>query len=319
MIVTSDLHLTEESADLVFGEILPGILEMAVSSVDNDIAILGDIYHIRHRVFVPNQNKFAQWLNYCKYRNVTVRLLPGNHDQVNPSGNNALEVFSLYENVKVYTQPTLDEYGLWVPYRKYPQDLQVIFAQNPTECVLWTHQGMRGALMNNTFRDTKGLPLDILEVYPKVITGHYHGYQVLGNVVYIGSPYQVTAAEAGQIKYVGIWDSLAANMQLREVSWGKKYRTVVFGPDSVPDLSQFSKDDELRVRVEGKNPEEVRKFLSNLGFSRVAVTPVQQEFESRLCADPLQGLEAYARSYVDQFGEGLDPNKLISIWQEISS
>ena len=113
MIVFSDLHLREETADTVFNEVLKGLV--VALSVENDktLVCLGDFWHLRYQVSVHLQNQVLsvfQWLNRL---GVSVHLLPGNHDQINVQGENALDIFSPLPNVTVYSTPKWTKYGLW--------------------------------------------------------------------------------------------------------------------------------------------------------------------------------------------------------------
>lgn len=320
MIVTADLHLREETEDVIFDEVLPGLVSTAVSRIETSvIAILGDIYHIRYRVSVRLQNRL---FNFLESAQVYWILLPGNHDQINPQGENALEVFRELKNVEVKSRPGWDKRGLWIPYRKNQADIQrSLTMTKPEDCpaIAWLHHGVRGAYMNNQIQDHEGLYLESFAGFQRVYCGHYHKPQDLGNVRYIGSPYQTRADESGQQKYIGIWNGPDTDMQMVEVNWGRRFQRIAIGPDDTPDFSQFGKDDELRVQVDGQSPEEVGKALAALGFTHVTVTPVQKATEVRLQVDPSKGLTAYAQGYVDQFAGELDSKKLMDLWQEITT
>lgn len=317
MIVTADLHLKGETEGVLFDEVLPGIIDLAHND-DRTVAILGDIYHIRYRVSVALQNRL---LDFFKVRDdVRFILLPGNHDQINVAGEHALEVFRELDNVEVITQPRWDGRGLWIPYRKDPADIySALSTLRPSEFprIAWMHHGVRGAMMNNHFHDKEGIELSSFGAFEHVYCGHYHKPQTVGNVTYIGSPYQTRADEAGQQKYVGMWDAQAMHMQ--PVNWGRKFQQLTFGPGEIPDVSQIDKDDELRVQVDGKSPEEVGKLLGELGFTNVTVTPIQKAAEARLQVDPGKGVHAYAQGYVEQFAGDLDADKLMGLWGEITS
>ena len=174
MIVFSDLHLCEKTAGVVFGEVLPGILEAAVKDVDGKIAFLGDWYHTRYRIPVSLQNQVSDWILACKRQSVSIRFLPGNHDQIDIAGENALEVFQGYENVRVYTRPTVDTWGVWIPYRRDLDEVREALRTNKDYHIKWMHHGVQGAVMGQGIQDTSGLQLGDFESVDRIFCGYYH-------------------------------------------------------------------------------------------------------------------------------------------------
>jgi len=318
MIVTADLHLTEDTEDIVFGEVLPGLVQKAQGTGDFRIAILGDIYHVRYKVSVRLQNRLLDFLAQTK---VCWILLPGNHDQINPRGEHALEVFRELETVMVFTEPEWGMDGLWIPYRKDLEAIrQALALPKPSAApmVAWMHHGVRGALMNSTIRDTDGIPSETFNEFERVFCGHYHLPQDLGFLSYVGSPYQTRADEAGQQKRIGMWDRNTKTMHWSPVNWGRRFFRIEAGPHGVELPADVTTADEIRIQAQpGVDPEALAKTLAERGFDKVVVTPVQQAAQARLQVDPSKGLPAYVQGYVAQFADDLDPKKLMDLYQEI--
>ena len=109
MLIFSDLHLRDESADLVLGTILPGILKAAHEHQEKVIACLGDVLHFRYRVPAPLLNGLRDWCLKCVEEGMELIFLPGNHDQYDLEGRNALEPLGSIPGVTVHTHPTLAE------------------------------------------------------------------------------------------------------------------------------------------------------------------------------------------------------------------
>jgi len=214
MILFSDLHLCEESAETVFGQVLPGLFRACIERKDYEIACLGDIWHIRYKIDARLQNLLRDELVRWTLVGIRITILPGNHDQYEIDGRNALEVLGHIAGIQVYTVPTRDSRGLWVPYRKDISEIQVAIREVPEsmlplgEPTLFLHHGIQGAWMNDKVYDTKGVKLeDIGPQWQTVLCGHYHRHQKMGNRLwYIGSPYQTSVHEAGDPKGYCIWD-----------------------------------------------------------------------------------------------------------------
>jgi DNA repair exonuclease SbcCD nuclease subunit len=320
MIVTADLHLTEDSEDLVFDEILPGLVDAALKD-DHWIAILGDIYHLRYRVSVRLQNRLYNFMAHTP--DYTWVLLPGNHDQINPAGEHALEVFRGLSNVIVVTAPEWTANGLWIPYRKDPAAILATLATpKPEGCppVAWMHHGVRGAMLSSAMKDTDGIPVESFSGFKHVFCGHYHMPQNLGFLDYIGSPYQTRADESGQQKRIGIWDLSTLSMRYQPVFWGRKFHRLEVSVDSPLLIADgVSRTDEIRIKAgPGVDVEELGRAAAEQGFTNVVITPVQAASASRLKVAEGKGLDAYAEEYVKTFAGDLGGEKLMDLYRELT-
>lgn len=326
MIVFSDLHLDEDSADVVLGKILPGIFEASVQYRDPVIACLGDFWNLRYKVDVALQNAVRDELLRWLRSGVRFLFLPGNHDQVNVHGRNALEVFDgLGEHCRVFTEPTWNSLGLWIPYRKYPKDvIAALSLPRPSvghDNVLWMHHGLQGAWMNDQVRDREGLPVTMFSDFDVIIMGHYHKRQRIGNAYYVGSPRQVTANEAGQKKGFAIWTQGGGAQQLKFVTtqWGKRFHRIRIESGKSLDLREVRPGDDVRVSVaSGVDIGEVGEQLVALGVQHT-VTPDIPVAEQRLEVESDADLYDYAKAYVDAVNTSLDRERLMRIFLEFTT
>ena len=327
MITIADLHLREESEDVIFNEVFPGIRAALKDDPDKVLAILGDVWHIRYRVNVRLQNRVTDFFEtLALVDGAWTVLLPGNHDQINVEGENALEIFSRVQNVLVYTEPMWNNHGLWIPYRKNPEDIaKALTIPRPKNIpnsppILWMHHGIQGLKMNNNRVDDEGLPISMFQNFEHVYCGHYHGPQTLKNVTYIGSPYQTRADEAGQVKRYGIWHRDSRIMNYKNVEWGKKYHHIRVTPDSpLVMASDVKLDDEFRIQVtDGVDAEELGRIITDQGFKNVVITQEQAAAEARLDVAPQGTLTDYAQAYVNQFSGNMDVERLMKVFTELT-
>lgn len=324
MILFSDLHLKPESEKVVLGEVLPGIRKACALHEDRFVGMLGDFWHLRYTVDVRLQNGVRDELKRWHQDGIELWVLPGNHDQVDLDGRNALEVFDDLPNVKVWTEPTWTNTGLWVPYRARREDVaSAIAVPNPYPGmwpnVLFLHHGIKTAAMNNLMVDTEGLPVEMFQTFDAVLCGHYHKRQQVGaKLWYVGSPYQTKADEVGQAKGYAIWDG----KQLRYVDcdWGPKhYKLIVESPDQPVDFSFARPQDRVKVVVRhaGIDTVSMAQRLAAAGLAPVIEHDIEHKTEIRL--GNANSVEEYAARYAEQFAaeQSLDPGRLLQTFQEL--
>ena len=206
MIIFSDLHLRERSEFVCF-EILDEIEMLAQSDPDGRVVCCGDFWHIRYQLSVRLLNRVAQMLQRWSEKEILLDIVPGNHDQVDVNGRNALEVFEGFAGVCVWSEPGVEDSGDfgYVPYRKDPQqqkaELDAVVEAVNDGAIICGHGGVHGAVMNNGRKNADdGLERDEVSSLPggiRLVLGHYHKPQVGPYYQYVGSPYQTNYGEAG--------------------------------------------------------------------------------------------------------------------------
>lgn len=238
MLIFSDLHLRPESETVCF-KVLKEVVDTAEEVDAHTIAFLGDWWHLRYQVPVYLLNRVTEWIVDTLGAGFELIFLPGNHDQIDEYGSNALQVFQEV-GVKVYTEPTLDPWGVWMPYRKegVPEllhDLANNALYQPP--VLFAHLPVLGAMMNNSLPDTAGVPVSAFTGYSQVFLGHYHKrHHVTPSILYVGSPWQTRSDEWGQDKGFTLWyrDEKKAQFLPRQI--GRRFHR--FTATSVMGLKQ---------------------------------------------------------------------------------
>lgn len=325
MILFSDVHLRAESAEVVLGEVLPGIRAACVAAGEKQAACLGDFLHFRYRVDARILNGVLDEFRLWQAQGINLHLLPGNHDQYEINGRNALEVFGELPLVTVYTEPTWTQWGYWLPYRKERQALaQALDTTAPTGMprILFAHVPVMGAYMNDNMHDTEGVPRDWLKGWTQVFLGHYHRRQNLSErICYVGSPYQTRADESNQVKGYARWRYNNQPVEWFNADWGPKYHRLRVEAGQQVDLRGVQPRDEVRVRVTGpgaeRAAEHVYKTMAGVGL-RGTVTPELEHAAARLSVADGEGLAAYVRAYVDAQPEGLPVGRVLEVFREIT-
>lgn len=257
MIIFSDLHLEAGTRDVAL-EVLNRIPEECNRHGDHHVVFLGDFWMIRHtlsvRLLLEAHDILRAWhptVQRCD-------IVPGNHDQVTTEGRNALEVFDNLEGFHVHTRPAWTDFGFMLPWQHDVEHalhaLRVAGYGERPDKVLFAHLAVNGAWMNNLKTNTDGISVDELSGFSKVFLGHYHKHQALRKgVIYVGSPYEVSYAEAGQPKgYVRFADGRVKHHPL---DIGPKHHKVVIDADHPEDAqvpTGIGPNDKLWVQVKGQ-------------------------------------------------------------------
>lgn len=285
MIQFSDLHLEPKSAPTAL-EVLRRIPDVCAARNDWHVAFLGDFWMVRHtlpvRLLVEARDIIAGW----RKRGVTrADVLVGNHDQIDIEGRNALEVFDgVGDFVHVHTEPGWTDAGFWLPYRHAHDETRAALARALAEAgdrprVLFAHLGILGAWMNNTKRDETGLPVEDLAGWKRVFLGHYHRHNVVQKgVMYVGSPYQVSYAEASQAKGTVHWDGAAATFLPWEI--GPRHHKVVFDADhpAAIEMPQVREGDKLWVVVKGQMAGAAQKAVAD-NLKAIGIAPARIDID----------------------------------------
>lgn len=319
MLISSDWHYRDESADTVINEVIPGVVEACKKHNDTEAVCLGDVFHFRYKVDVRLFNMLRDAIRDTVDQGLVWRFLPGNHDQYNVSGRNILESLGDLDGVTVYSDPTWDSDGLWIPYRKRNEDIAAALRTHssrggPNVCFM--HHGVAGSWMNDHIQNTEGLPVTEFKKFKYVFSGHYHRHHSVGPVTYIGSPYQTTAAESGHQKGYYLWNGRGG--LFRPTNWGKKYHRFTIEDAEGLNFAGIDPRDEVRVRtVSGVDPEVVGKALVQAGITNSVVTPDVEQLQARLAVPENADLGMFAQAYVDAQDTPLDKAKLMNVFKEI--
>ena len=322
-LVTADLHLKPETADTVFA-VLEEFSAQAQQRGVLTLILLGDVYDVRYTVPIELQNRFLDWVTEQEDLGLHVIILPGNHDQDDTSGRNALEVFARDARVWVMNEPAWNDAGLWLPFRKDPAELATFIQENPrpesSPNIAWLHHGIVGALMNDhvVAGEFDGLHPSVFSSFDTVFCGHWHRHQEIQNIVYVGSPWQTRADEAGQEKgFVWIDDE---GWEFVPIRVGSRHHRVRVSPGGVLDVAGFAPGDKVKIVLDDEaDAQRVATIAANSGVKAVIEPPKVEYGEDRLGLGEDSDAEEFARAYAREHGKDLDQGRLLDIFKRIAS
>lgn len=322
-LISADIHLKPETEDVVF-QALTRMSELAEEWGVLYLALLGDIYDIRYTVPIRIQNRFLDWVE-AEQEKREVLILPGNHDQDDAAGRHALEVFRTLPDVQVMSEPVWNEHGLWLPYRRQPLELAAFVEHNPrpegSNNIAWLHHGIVGALMNDhrVAGELDGIDPHVFEPFDVVFCGHWHRHQEVQNCVYVGSPWQTRADEAGQEK--GFIHLDEEGWEFVPIHVGRRHHRVHVGDGGPIARGSVQSGDVVHVVLE--NQDDAARVVSEFASVGVEarVQPPKQEYGgSRLglgeAGSEFEYAEAFAKEHAP---DDLDQRMLLDLLKEIAS
>lgn len=213
--IVSDIHFgVNKNSELFLNSSIKFFTEEFVPYLKAEnistILILGDVFDNRNNINVRINdevyNLFINVLNEFK-----IYILIGNHDIYYKTSNDvhSLKLLNHLENVEVIDKVcNIELFGvntMFCPWVFDYNDPQLVSAfEESTSDVLFGHFDIVGFSLNSTRVSTEGLKSDVFHGFKKVFSGHYHtpSSKKFGKteIVYVGSPYQMTRNDKNETK-----------------------------------------------------------------------------------------------------------------------
>lgn len=239
------------------------------------LVMLGDFFDDRNYIPVKTLHMI---MNEVLNNNIKVIMLVGNHDSLFKNTNrvNAPElVFKNHKNLKIISEPVeLDIDGvpcLFVPWiNKENQKYALDMIKRTKAEICFGHFELTGFEMTNGIVCRAGMQPKVLKKFKRVITGHFHLKQDLGNISYIGSFYQQTWADYDDQKEFWLVDlkgwTFAEYHSSRQI-----FRKFHFDKDNpiTEDFIEHAKDCYVKVYLDYKLKKKEEMILSKIMESAI--------------------------------------------------
>lgn len=210
-----------------------------------DVYILGDLFDKRKVININTLYRAKEmFFEVLKNYNVTIHILPGNHDC---SFKNTNKINSLtttlkeYENVKIYETPMVvdvDNSISFIPWINGENSQAVFdFLSKTDSKVLCGHLELSGFDMYRGIPQRHGMDVAPFKKFDKVLTGHYHLKSSKDNIHYLGAQFQFTWADCGETKYFHVYDPKAETLE--QVENPETLYERIYYDDSLSDYADF--------------------------------------------------------------------------------
>jgi len=195
----SDLHVYKHLSRSVFEDTAVQFLyDMANYCISNNIyniIFLGDWFHVKSKIYVPAYMRSIEALEYIKKLGIEMHFLIGNHDMplLNSTDFSIVRSFSPYGSViKGYEWFDLDDTRMH--FLSYTHELPDFEYKLNGKNVLFGHLDVLNFSMDGIIC-REGFNKESFNKFDQVFSGHFHKHQSIGNICYIGSPYQTRYSE----------------------------------------------------------------------------------------------------------------------------
>ena len=224
-VLLSDTHLGLYKASDMYHEVTLNLFKSVVDTCERNnidtIIHLGDWFHNRTYISLKTIDYALEISDLLAGYNVYI--IVGNHDtfyktQIEPT---SLNIYNKINNINIIKAPTVIDNITLVPWStQYTED---DFNKMNTD-YLFGHLGIDGFMMNTYYKFTGGLPQSIFKKFKRVLLGHFHLPSTIGNIEYIGAPYQQRFGDIGDRGYY-IFDD--GELEFIEFTGAPKYVKVL--------------------------------------------------------------------------------------------
>ena len=222
MLLFSDLHLSKSTYETCMK-----VLRRVHKEADARgcvVGFLGDFFDKVHSRGTLPVNILNELMRFFETEwHVPMIMIPGNHDYFDAAETeHGLTPFGYAsKHITIYNEPVVINRQLWVPWRRNVSDIKEILAQHRDVDVIFGHFDIVGFKMSASRISTEGVGVSSFPSTVPVYSGHYHTPQTHGNIRYLGSPYQLTLAEAEDKKALILLDEQFAVKETIPIDIGK--------------------------------------------------------------------------------------------------
>jgi DNA repair exonuclease SbcCD nuclease subunit len=299
----------------------------------NKVYQFGDLYDKRKGVdsFSATESK-RYFFEPAEEIEIDITALIGNHDSF---FTNTIEVnspwllLSEFKNVNIVAAPrtvTIDSTSVdiipWIC--RDNEECVMKFIENSDSEYCFGHFEIDGFAMYKGVEAHKGISRDLFKKYKKVYSGHYHTRSEDGNIMYVGTPHELTWNDWNDPRGIHVWDSDTGETTFHPCPF-TLFEKIIYDEDKIDfkkkpniDVDHFSKK-YVKLIVEKRT--DFKKFdlfvtaLNECGLHDLKIIENLDDFENENVDIDLEKLDlddtpTLLRNYVDGVDTDLDKNRL---------
>ncbi|MEK9698894.1 MAG: hypothetical protein VW270_24170, partial [Candidatus Poseidoniales archaeon] len=219
---------------------------------------------------------------------VTIHTVVGNHTAYYKNTNNVNAVDLLlreYDNVIVYSEPTEAKLGdlnvVFIPWiNDENQESTFKLIKNTSSVCAMGHLELRGFRVNRAVIMEQGIESKLFEKFSKVFSGHYHTRSSIGDIHYLGNPYEMFWTDVNDTRGFHIFDTETLEHTPVNNPF-KLFHNIYYEdtPHQTFDTREYE-DKIVKVVVRKKSDtKKFEKFVDKLQASNVADLKIVENFD----------------------------------------
>jgi UDP-2,3-diacylglucosamine pyrophosphatase LpxH len=199
------------------------------------LLLLGDFFDSRQSVNLKVLNLGVDLAE--RFSNIFVDgiwLLVGNHDIFGKNTNdiNSLKSIKWIPGVTIFEEPCSLKLGnktfFMMPWRKDSNEEENCLDSAEPHDYLCCHCDIRGLKFNKFVNVEHGANIDKFRKFSRVFSGHIHYGQTLGNIIMLGSPYEITRSDSGNKKGIYLLNLESDSLEFFENTLSPKFKRFHF-------------------------------------------------------------------------------------------
>ena len=314
--------------------------------IDNNIKTiiqLGDFFDRRKYInFQTLKRTREMFLDKLYDYGIEMIVLAGNHDTFFKNTNEINSINLLlneYDNITVIDSPQTIHMCYedvkqdiciipWICAENYEQSIQEI--KNTSATICCGHLEIAGFAMYRGHTSEEGLDRKIFKKFELTFSGHYHHKSIQDNIVYVGTPMEMTWQDYNDIRGFHIFDLVSRdlefianpNVMFHRIVYDDKVESIT--EINNKDLSKYNSTYVKVVVINKTNPYLFDKFMTNLYNVNPIDITIAEDFTDLTEAieddniDQAEDTLTILKNYIGSINEDkLDTNKLQTIITEL--
>lgn len=321
ILLTGDLHISKGIFVDIGLDYLEHLTDFCKEHDDKiEIVFLGDIFEksarIYNEAFVPVFKKLHEMS-----KTINMSFIVGNHDIYSANMEDSIvHTFSASGRVikDWYSKHGLD----FLSYTKDEEKLLHFINSNEVKKYLFTHLSIADFKFDNNYHVNEKIAFkpDLFSDYMNVFSGHFHNHQSKHNIVYVGSPYQITFSEEGQKKGFVLLD-YENSYQWKFVEYNNAPEHLTISVEDIKKLDEIDfKNKFIKVKINKKVDEFVK--LKYILYERGALTVTPDFYTDEInienqetSVDMSSSVESIVREHINSIkADGIGNKKLLDIF-----
>ena len=211
------------------------------------IVHLGDVVDRRKYInFLTSKHLREDFINPLVDMNIPVDIIIGNHDTYfkNTNDVNAMEeLFRSYPTFKTYKTATeVDMCGVptiyvpWICADNHDESVELVQKTKAKVCL--GHLEINGFTMHPGAVMDHGLNKGLFDKFELTCSGHFHHRSSIGDIHYLGSPYEMTWSDYGNQKGFHIFDTETRELTFYPNPY-KMFHRIVLEDDEEPEINEW--------------------------------------------------------------------------------